>query len=231
MDLGPYYFISEPITECLKAREVELLLRHSVQRKYPRGSIIFEEHSFPRGVYIIQKGRVKIFQRTLTGTDQIMNINVEGELIGYRPLLSSERYPVSASALETCSIIFIPKKDFLAVLEKSSSLSNTLLRFLSREFTIWVNTVSILTRTTVKERLLLNILILSIKYREKSKWPIRILLSKADLACLIGTSNETLARMLKVLKEEKLVSSKGRTLEIAGPDQLKKIEKAVLLLV
>src|SRR5690349_6903729 len=113
------------------------------------------------------------------------------------------------------------------MLNASFSLSNALLKFLSHEFTIWVNTVSLLARTTVKERLLLNIIILSVKYRDRSKWPIRITLSKADLACLIGTSNETLARMLRVLNDENLISKRGRAIEIIGPEQFQLIQKSV----
>jgi len=205
-------------------------MSRGVEKKYLRSAAIFEEGYLPKGVYILNRGKVKLFQRTLSGSDQIMNIHVAGEMIGYRPLLSNERYPVSATALEPCAITFIPKKHFLTLLERSFALSSTLLKFLSHEFTVWVNTISLHSSTTVKERLLLNILILSVKYREKNKWPIRISLSKADLACLVGTSNETLARMLKVLKAEKLISARGRTLEISGPDQLRRIQKTVSLL-
>jgi CRP-like cAMP-binding protein len=229
MELDSYYFISPPISQSLSQKEMGDLLANSVEKKYTRGAIIFEEGSFPKGVFLIQKGKAKVFQRSFSGTEQIMNINVNGEIIGYRTLLGNERYPVSAVALESCTITFIPRKDFLTMLGSSFALSNTLLKFLSREFTVWVNTVSLLARTAVKERLLLNILILTIKYREKSRWPVKITLSKADLACLIGTSNETLARMLRVLKDENVISQRGRAIEISGADQLKRIQKAVSL--
>jgi CRP-like cAMP-binding protein len=227
MDLQAYYFISPPISQFLSRAEMQALSVNSMEKKYARDGIIFEEGSLPKGVYLIQKGRVKVFQRSFSGADQIMNIHVNGEMIGYRSLLSNERYPISGVALEPCTVVFIPKRDFLSMLSSSFSLSNTLLKFLSHEFTVWVNTVSLLARTTVKERLLLNILILSVKYRDKSKWPIKITLSKADLACLIGTSNETLARMLRMLSDEKVISKRGRAIEISGPDQLQRIQKTV----
>lgn len=220
-----------PLSECLSQKEFSLLMSRGVEKRFGRGDIIFEEGLLPKGIYILERGKVKLFQRTLSGADQIMNIHVPGEIIGYRPLISNERYPVTATALEAASVVFIPRKDFLALLGRSFVLSNTLLRFLSHEFTVWVNTISLHAGTTVRERLLLNLLILSVKYREKTKWPIRISLSKADLASLVGTSNETLARMLKILKTEKLVTARGRILEISGPEQLKKIQRALSLLI
>ena len=156
-----------------------------------------------------------------------MNIHVQGEIIGYRPLLCDEKYPVSATAIEDCKISFIPKKQFLIALSKSSSLSNLLLKFLSYEFTVWVNTISNLKHRTVKERLLLNLLILIEKYRGKKKWPVEITLSRADLAALIGTSNETLARLLKIIRDEKYISVRGRTIIIQGSSQEDKIRKSL----
>ena len=229
MDLSSFYFNSTPVDEVLGEAERTQLYKNSTESKHARGINIFEERTYPKGVYILKKGRVKLYQSTSAGTQQIIAIHGAGEIFGYRPVLSHERYPVSATTLEPCTIVFIPRRDFQNTLEKSAVLSNLLLKYLSHEFTVWVNIVSILARTTVKERLLLNILLLAERYREPSRWPIKIALPKADLACLIGTSNETLARMLKVLKEEKLIISKGSNMEISSPEQLKRIQKEVSL--
>jgi CRP-like cAMP-binding protein len=231
MDLSSFHFHSDPIDQFLSDTDKKALYKNSVEKKYAGGVKVFDERSYPKGIFILKKGRLKIYQSDSNGGEQIVAIHVEGEIFGYRPVLSGERYPVSAQTLEPCSILFIPKEDFLKVLEMSASLSNVLLKYLSYEFTIWVNTISIRSRTTVKERLLLNVLILSERYREKAKWPIRITLPKSDLACLIGTSKETLARMLKLLKVDKLILSKGRSIEITGPEQLKRIEKEVSLFI
>jgi CRP-like cAMP-binding protein len=229
MDLSSFYFNSTPVDEVLGEAERLQLYKNSTESKYTRGINIFEERTYPKGVYILKKGRVKLYQSTSSGTQQIIAIHGAGEIFGYRPILSNERYPVSATTLEPCTVVFIPRRDFQNALEKSTALSNLLLKYLSHEFTVWVNIVSILARTTVKERLLLNILLLAERYREPSKWPVKITLPKADLACLIGTSNETLARMLKLLKQEKLVVSRGSSMEINGPEQLKRIQKEVSL--
>ena len=227
MDLSSFSFHSEPIDQHLTTADRTRLYTNSSETRHASGVSIFEEGTYPKGVFILKKGRVKIYQSASTGEEQIIAIHAAGEIFGYRPLLSGERYPVSARTLESCSVMFIPKKDFLNVLRTSPSLSNILLKYLSREFTVWVNTISLRSRTTVKERLLLNLLLLAERYRESSHWPIRITLPKADLACLIGTSNETLARMLKVLKVEKVIVSRGRSIEIPGADQLKHIQKEV----
>jgi CRP-like cAMP-binding protein len=228
INLSSYYFINSPF-EDLPESQAETLLASGVEKKYNRGESIFKVNEFPKGIFIIRKGRVKIYQRLSSGADQIINIHVAGEIIGYRPLLCNERYPVTASAVEACTILFVPAKTFSSLLSQSSEFSNLLLRYLSHEFTVWVNTISILTHKTVKERLLVNILILVAKYQEKSKWPIKIGLPKTDIANLIGTSNETLARALQSLKKDNLIAPKGRAIQITALQQLRKIETSVSL--
>ncbi|HTJ48719.1 MAG TPA: Crp/Fnr family transcriptional regulator [Cyclobacteriaceae bacterium] len=227
MDLSRFYFINNSIAELLNKEEVNFLKPFITQKLYSKGQNIYNEGAHPKGVFILDKGKIKIYQKTFEGLHQIMNIHVQGEIIGYRPLLCDEKYPVSATAIEDCKISFIPRKQFLIALSKSSSLSNLLLKFLSYEFTVWVNTISNLKHRTVKERLLLNLLILIEKYRGKKKWPVEITLSRADLAALIGTSNETLARLLKIIKDEKFISVRGRTIIIQGYSQEDKIRKSL----
>ena len=60
-----------------------------------------------RGVYCVNKGKVKIFTRGEEGKEQIINIAGEGEIIGFRSMFSGEPYKVSATALEESNICFI----------------------------------------------------------------------------------------------------------------------------
>jgi CRP-like cAMP-binding protein len=229
MDISKFYFISKPIFGFLKEDEIEYLTT-SIQRKiFRKGKDIFKEGTYPKGVFILDKGKVKIYQNTFEGSQQIITIHVDGEIFGYRPVLCDEKYPVSGTAIEDCKISFIPKKEFLELLIRSSTLSNILLRNLSYEFTVWVNMITNLGQRTVKERLLLNLLILTEKYRKKKRWPVEISLSRADLASLIGTSNETLARMLKILKRDNLIFYKGRTIMINTQAQFDEIQKTILV--
>jgi CRP-like cAMP-binding protein len=230
MDLSLFSLNNTPLDEALSPDVLAMLLNSSSETKYPSKARVFEEGTYPKGIFILKKGKIKIYQSASGDSQQIIAIHNTSEIFGYRPILSNGRYPVSAETLEPSTVLFIPKKDFLKVLNTSPQFSNLLLKYLSHEFTVWVNTISIFSRTTVKERLLLNLLILADRYRDRKDYPIRITLPKADLACLIGTSNETLARMLKLLKHELLISTRGRCIEV-GSGQLKKIQEAVSLFI
>ena len=227
MDLSKYYFINNSLYGDLGSDDRAYLKQVSQRKVFARGKDIFKENTYPQGVYVLDSGKVKIYQKTAGGFQQIMNIHIAGEIFGYRPLLCDEKFPVSATAIESCVVSFIPKKYFFLLLRRSGTLSTLLLRFLSFEFTVWVNTISNVTQRSVRERLLLNLLILVEKYRIKKLWPVEITLSRADFASLIGTSNETLARIIKGLKQDHYISFRGRTIIINGPEQLKKITNLI----
>ena len=227
MELASFYFINAALTE---SPELHAIVASATTKKYTSGELIFQANQNPKGVYVLLKGKVKIFQRIPTGSDQVMNIHVAGEIIGYRAIVSNERYAVSAAAIEPSSLAFIPKKDFISHHENSPCFAQLLLRYLSREFTVWVNTVSVLTHKTVRERLLLNLWILVIKYQVGLSWPVKLTLQKTDIASLIGTSNETLARTLKALKTEGLIAAQSGRIQITNSGQFRKIQQEVELL-
>ena len=227
IDISSFYFINSPLTD-LPESERDTLLANAIEKKYEAGEMVYRKNQFPKGIFIIRKGRVKIYQAMSTGADQVINIHVPGEIIGYRPLLCDERYPVNAYAVEACVVWFVSTKNFLQLLNQSIALSNLMLRYLSHEFTVWVNTISSLSHRTVKERLLLNLLILYAKYQEESRSTVRITLSKTDIANLIGTSQETLARVLQNLKKDHCITARGRTIEVSA-QQRKRIQSEVSL--
>lgn len=190
----------------------------------PKGKLIYKEGNFSKGAYILRKGKIKIYQTNKEGKEQLVYIYRKGEIMGYRPLLCEEPHPVSASALEDCVISFIPKKHFLHALSESPILNRRLLTNLSHEFTVWVNKISIFAQQPVKERVAISLLILNEKYRNTEKGgPVTINLSREDIANYVGTTIETLVRILRYFKDEKIIETKGRKIVILNPKQLEKI--------
>lgn len=83
------------------------------EQKYQKGEIIFREGVVPYGIFFIQQGKVKKYKVDASGREQIIYVANKGELIGYHAVLSEERYPDFAAAMEDSMISFIPKDDFL----------------------------------------------------------------------------------------------------------------------
>lgn len=207
---------TEQIFEGLTAGESDMLLQASVTHVYRKGEIIFREGGIPTGIFHIKSGRVKKYKSTAKGGEQIIYICSEGELLGYHAVLGEERYPDSTAALTSSEITFIPRETFLQVLNKSSTLSNRLLKALAHEFSLYINSFTNLATKTVRERLAFNLLLLEDKFRssEHASGSVDIQLSRTDFANMIGTAKETLVRLLKEFKQKKLIQTTTTSIRI-----------------
>ncbi len=215
-------FKSGSILQDLPADELELLLANTTEHLYSKGQVIFRESSFPTGIYFIKEGKVKKYKVDKEGREQIIYVANTGELIGYHALLAEERYPDSASVLENSQIIFIPKADFLAVVNDSKILARRLLKTLSHEFSVFANSLALFAQKSVRERFAMQLILLREKYKQDfvPGMDVEINMSREDLASLVGTARENVLRILKDFKEEGILQTKGRKIIIKDISKL-----------
>ena len=219
-----FIFSTQPVLDLIPSSELKLLREHLRVKKINKGKELFREGSYPKNVYIIKRGRVKIFQRGQSGAETIVHIHGTGEILGYRSLLCGENYAVTAQAIEEGAVYYLSAKQFLAVLRQSVSLSNILLRELSKEFILLVNKIGAFAQKSVRERTALSLLILSEKYRRiQAKGETEIALSRYDLAAFVGTTIETIARILRRFREENIITLRGRRIIIRDRQALARI--------
>lgn len=215
-------FQSESILTDLPLNDLELLTVNKSEQVYKKGEVIFREGAYPSGIFYITDGKVKKYKVDTDGREQIIYVANTGELLGYHAVLSEDRYPDSAAALEQSKIAFIPREDFLATLLQSDVLSRRLLKTLSHEFAVLANSLTIHAQKSVRERLALQLIVLREKYKVNFKpgMPVEINLSRDDLASLVGTARENVVRMLSEFKEEGIVETKGRKIIVHNVKKL-----------
>jgi len=218
-------FKSYSVLDDLPGDEAKIITTHMHDQPCHKGEIIFREGAVPSGLFFIRKGKVKKYKIDSQGSEQIIYIANTGELIGYHALLSEERYPDSATALEDSIIAFVPKEDFLEVLKHSKVLSQRLLKLLSHEFTVLANSVAFFARRSVRERLATHLVVMREKYKENYEpgMDVEINLSRDDLASMTGTARENIVRILKEFKEEGAIETRGRKIIVKDVRKLIKI--------
>jgi CRP-like cAMP-binding protein len=209
-------FHSDSVFTNFPAKDYEEMTKHARKEKYKKGETIFREGGFPSGIYYILEGKVKKYKVDNFEKEQIIYVANTGELIGYHAVLSTERYPDSATALEECIILFIPKEDFIRVLEQSPILSSRLLKMLSHEFTVLSNSITIFAQRPVRERLAIALIVLREKFKKGNPegQPIAINISREDIASMAGTTRENVVRLLREFKDDKLIETQGRKIRI-----------------
>jgi CRP-like cAMP-binding protein len=221
-ELDKFYYANSDLLVNVPMRDRIKLEEEAQPKKCKAGKIIYREGTAPKGIYIMRKGKVKVYLSTQIGRKQIINIYTAGELFGYRPVISGEANPVTAMALEDCVMDFIPKEHFIACLQASFELTNVLLGAMSKEYSVLINNIAVFAQYPVRSRVALGLLILREKYKVKGKYG-EVNLSRNDLASYVGSVKESVVRVLQDFKRQKFVETQGRKIRILKPEELKAI--------
>lgn len=209
-------FTTQSILNVLSEEDYHLLTANQSDQRYQKGDVIFREGAVPAGIFLVRSGQVKKYKVDQIGKEQIIYVANQGELIGYHAVLSEERYPDSAEAMEDSFVSFIPREDFAATLLRSPLFMQRLLKALSHEFTVLANSISVFAQRTGPERLAIALVVL----REKSKnaqpagQEVVLNISRSDLANIAGIAQENVIRLLKEFKTEGILETDGRKILI-----------------
>lgn len=209
-ELRKYYFKPEPFWEGLPPNLWKELKISCISKRYAKGTIIYEEGKYPRGLFIIRRGLVKVFVINHDGSEQIIYFMGKDELFGLRSLVSDEASPVFIETIEDCTIDCIPRTKIESYLSDSTDLTTAFLRYLGNEFRVFVHKISFFTNRPVSERVALAILVLNEKFNSTHPEINAISFSRKDLANYIGIATENLIRQLKQLKNAGAIAIKGR---------------------
>lgn len=218
-------FKSESVFNDLPPEDLIILKSHITEQVYKKGEVIFREGAYPSGIFYITEGKAKKYKVDNAGKEHIIYVANTGELLGYHAILSEDRYPDSAAAIEESKISFIPREDFLNALEYSGVLSKRLLKTLSHEFAVLANSLSMIAQKSVRERVAVQLIVLREKYKVNfvTGNPVEINMSRDDLANLVGTARENVVRVLSEFKEDKILETKGRKIIVHDVAKLIKI--------
>jgi len=188
---------------------------------YKKGQVIFEEDTYPHGLYCINRGKIKITQTGADGRDQIIHLVKDGDIMGYRAILSGDKYSGSATAIETSSVCFIPIKVFTGMVEKNAKLAFKIIHLFSDELKTAERTITDLAQKSVKERLAQGILLLKESYGyEADGCTINITITREEIASIVGTARETATRLLGELSKEKSIELNGKKIKILNQQKL-----------
>lgn len=183
-----------------EARGFEELKKLSLERRvrhYKKRETIFEEGDYPRYLYFIQSGKVKIFKTNEDGKEYIVEILKEGDFAGYTDLIRDQKYAESASALDDTDVSLIPREDFLSLLHANRDVASQLIKMLANNVTEKEEQLLNLAYNSVRKRVANAILLLDAKGGDN-----QINILRDDLARIVGTAKESVIRMLTEFRED-----------------------------
>jgi CRP-like cAMP-binding protein len=215
---------SNPLMGCCALEELEFVAANKTTQHYQKGQVIYQEGSQAMGFYCVYQGKIKLSKAGGDNKEQIVNLFRDGDVLGYRALLAGTRYTSSAVALEDCVVCFVPRPDFLRLVQGNRQFSTALMQLLARSLGQAEQHMLHLAYKPVRERLAGALLFVMNTFRQEGQeLPFRIALGREDLAALVGTAKETVSRLLSELKDMGIITTRGSQITILKPTRLLEI--------
>ncbi len=222
-----YSFIHESFLQYISDDVLEIIEEKKTVLKLKKGQVLFHEGVIPTVVYILKKGKVKKYAIGLNGKEHIFYLAGENRILGHHSVLCDETYPHSAACLTDCTFYLIPKHIFFSIIENNQEVLHRLLQNISHEFGVFLNNSKILAQHNVRERTALSIIKLEEFFSEGEIINDGIRLSRKDHSNIVGTSIESLVRVLHDFKEEKVIEIKENVMFIKDMEKLISIANVI----
>jgi CRP/FNR family transcriptional regulator len=190
-----------------------------------RGTTLFEEDGYSSGVYVICTGQVKLSCTSKDGKTLILKIAMPGDVLGLGAVISGAKYEVTAQTVQPAQLKSIRRDEFLAFLTKHGEASLHAAKALSEEYKAAFFDARRLALSGSAAGRLASVLLdwgrASCRAGEEMRFTMA--LTHEELASLVGSSRETMTRMLSRFKREKLIRMRGSSIVILSPEKLEQL--------
>ncbi len=193
---------------------------------YPGDAVLFVEGQAPRGVFVLCQGRVKLSFSSSDGKTLSLKIAEAGEVLGLSATVSGKNYELTAETIDPCQISFIKREDFVRLLHSHADFSFRVAELLSDKYNAACREIRSLGLShSAAEKLAKLLLEWTNKNGEASKTEprVKLALTHEEIAQMIGTSRETVTRLMTEFRKKQLVQRKGSTLVVRNRGALESL--------
>lgn len=192
---------------------------------YARGTVLFAQEHRPDGVYVILEGHAKLSVSSANGKSLALGFFGPGTVLGLEGAILGWPYMATAEIVEPAKAAFMTRRDLLkhlggsqrAALEAAELVSETCYFLLSR---IKANELS----ESAQEKLVRFLLAIQPRLPgPEGEACLKLDLSQEAIAQMIGTSRETVARLVSRLKKRGVLDWRRSKVVIRDRGALEKL--------
>jgi len=205
-----------PIFSELTDADFASLSRLASRRRFPKDTVVFFENEEGDSFFMILDGRIKVTILGDDGREVILSMLAPGDFFGEMALLDNEPRSATAIAVEETELLSLSRADFQSVLTENRSITTALIKILTARLRRANHQISTLALLDVYGRVA-RVIVDMAREEGRRLRDGRIAFRRAthqEIANRIGTTRETVTRMLKDLERQGLIHIEGKEIVV-----------------
>lgn len=206
------------------ASKVREFFRAGTLLRFSKGDIILQADDNADGVYLIEKGYIKIYSILNSGENNQHVIYKSGEIFPLLWVFDQPQLHVFYEAMGDVEIRRAGKEDFRRLITEDAGVANHLLGYLITIFRIYANRVENLGLSRAHDRVIYRLLCLMDRFGKTNQLGEVIIeapLTQQDLAESIKMIRETASREMEKLESAGLITYRQHRIVILDPQRLR----------
>lgn len=197
----------------LSPAELGRVTRTAHRKVYPAGTTIFEQGVQHDGIFIIERGCVRVFYSSASGREITLAYWNPGNFVGGPDVLNGGTHMWSGVTVSETEVLMLPSRQLRRLIEEIPALAIGIIEGLSFKGKCYSALAQILGTRSVTERLAHLLLQLAEIYGRPTEKGVLIeaAFTHVDLAHIVGATRQWVTMMLKRLQSRGAIAcSRGR---------------------
>jgi CRP/FNR family transcriptional regulator len=182
---------------------------------FPQHSILVVEGHPVKGVFVICSGQVKLSSTSREGKTVIIRVAKAGEVLGLSAVISGDLQQTTVETLTPCMTRFISQQDFVRLVHENAELSMRVAHALSNEFHAACREIRALALAPSTASRFASLVVSWLPRgkadRKGAELRVTTGFTHEQMAEMIGTSRETVTRIISDFKRDHIIDVKGAT--------------------
>ena len=203
---------------------MQLIDRNRKEFFYKKGELICGEGDDLGNLIYLTKGLAKLHKKESQKTDQIINIVVPYDFIGFLSIFSETKSKYSVTAIEDSVACAVPVTIIKQIILSNGNFAMKIIENMSKVTDDILETRFKLNKRHLRGRIAYILLFLANEVYKNNVFSIPI--SRKEIAELINMTTENVIRILSEFRHDNIIEMDGKTIKVIDPLLLKKICEA-----
>lgn len=188
------------------------------ERRYRKGTILFNEGDPGEAVFFVKEGRIRVTRLSASGQEQVLRVWGPGSAVGLVVLADKAPYPATGQVVEDALLYAFRVDDLVALIPESLPLAANAFKLVGQRLRLARDTAHDLAVHSTHGRLA-SLLLKTAEEQRSNRFTLG--LTHQDIAGMIGTSRETVTRVLADFRRTKCIAVDGEAMIITDEKRLR----------